>query len=288
MDKERKCKICKDCNINKNIDEFYYVGKDSKDGYRNKCKDCTKKIGEKKRQEIKNSDKKIINKKVCFHCKVEKNISEFNKRNDWKDGYISICKQCNTVYRKQWTEKKKIEKKKIIKNKICSNCKVEKNIKDFTKNNINNDGYHSWCKNCLNNSLKNWRYKNKEKQSKQWKKNREENYIKFKAMEVRRNMITRARKKNLDVDKEYYSIQYFYNLFLTKPYCQCCGIELKLIKDENRYFRHNSPSIDKVDNTKGYIKGNVAIICWTCNRKKSDSTSDELRMIADFIDNWEK
>lgn len=45
-----------------------------------------------------------------------------------------------------------------------------------------------------------------------------------------------------------------------------------------------TPSLDRIDNTKGYVKGNVVIVSWRANRLKSDATADELQKIAVYIE----
>lgn len=45
---------------------------------------------------------------------------------------------------------------------------------------------------------------------------------------------------------------------------------------------NNSPSIDRIDNTKGYTPDNFVIISWRANLLKKDATLDELRKIADY------
>lgn len=37
-----------------------------------------------------------------------------------------------------------------------------------------------------------------------------------------------------------------------------------------------SPSLDRIDNSKGYVKGNVEVICWRANNLKSNATLEEL------------
>lgn len=44
----------------------------------------------------------------------------------------------------------------------------------------------------------------------------------------------------------------------------------------------DSPSVDRIDSTKGYVKGNVIVISWRANRIKGNATPEELRLIADF------
>ena len=50
----------------------------------------------------------------------------------------------------------------------------------------------------------------------------------------------------------------------------------------NPYSVHQDfrPSIDRIDSTKGYIKGNVQIISHKANRLKSNAVGDELMMLA--------
>jgi hypothetical protein len=48
----------------------------------------------------------------------------------------------------------------------------------------------------------------------------------------------------------------------------------------------NSPSVDRVVPSRGYVKGNVVVISWRANRLKSDASVDELRRIASFYDQF--
>lgn len=45
-----------------------------------------------------------------------------------------------------------------------------------------------------------------------------------------------------------------------------------------------TPSIDRVDATCGYVKGNIAIISNKANRLKNNATADELRTVAAWLD----
>jgi len=44
----------------------------------------------------------------------------------------------------------------------------------------------------------------------------------------------------------------------------------------------NSPELDRIDNTKGYVKGNVLVVSRRANRIKNDATVQELEKIAAF------
>lgn len=67
--------------------------------------------------------------------------------------------------------------------------------------------------------------------------------------------------------------------------CPVFGIPLRPVQlgTGKRYARFdNSPSVDRIDSTKGYVPGNVAVISWKANRLKSNATPAELRALADF------
>lgn len=49
----------------------------------------------------------------------------------------------------------------------------------------------------------------------------------------------------------------------------------------------NSPTLDRVICSEGYVKGNIAVICKNCNSKKGHASSTELRRIADWIDSYQ-
>lgn len=68
---------------------------------------------------------------------------------------------------------------------------------------------------------------------------------------------------------------------LTYPkFCPVLGIELDWFLEKRA---ENSPSIDRLDSTKGYIKGNVAVMSWRANRIKNDGTLQEHQMLVDFL-----
>lgn len=84
-----------------------------------------------------------------------------------------------------------------------------------------------------------------------------------------------ARKTKWEWDISYTDIKY-------PLICPILGIELDWFSP---FKQDNSPSFDRIDATKGYIKGNVIVCSWRANRIKNDGTAKELRQIADFLDN---
>ena len=66
----------------------------------------------------------------------------------------------------------------------------------------------------------------------------------------------------------------------------CPLLEIPLIKGK-KSVQENSPTLDRIDSSKGYIKGNVWVISYKANTIKSNATPEELLRIAtnlaDFV-----
>lgn len=63
--------------------------------------------------------------------------------------------------------------------------------------------------------------------------------------------------------------------------CPLLGVEIQLGGDG--LFNMNSPSLDRIDNSKGYVKGNVAVISLKANKLKSDLSVRELQSLASAL-----
>ena len=66
--------------------------------------------------------------------------------------------------------------------------------------------------------------------------------------------------------------------------CPVLGIPLFLKeRTKSNAVNPNSPSLDRIDPNKGYVKGNIQVISWRANNIKRDATPEELRLVADFV-----
>jgi hypothetical protein len=63
-------------------------------------------------------------------------------------------------------------------------------------------------------------------------------------------------------------------------HCPVLGLELDWFAEVRC---EASPSFDRIDPSKGYIPGNVAIISWRANRIKNDGTAEEHKKIANWL-----
>lgn len=62
--------------------------------------------------------------------------------------------------------------------------------------------------------------------------------------------------------------------------CPILGIPLK-VHEGFSGWHDDSPSLDRIVNEKGYVKGNIRIISNRANRLKLDATFDELEKILE-------
>lgn len=67
---------------------------------------------------------------------------------------------------------------------------------------------------------------------------------------------------------------------------ECCpvfGFPLTVAQG-GRGFNDTSPTLDRFNNTKGYVPGNVRVISWRANRLKCDATLEELKALVAYME----
>lgn len=88
------------------------------------------------------------------------------------------------------------------------------------------------------------------------------------------NLKKRAKLKGFDFNLELEDIPQI------PKFCPILGIPI-VINEGNHQPTDNSPSVDRIDSKKGYIKGNIRIISNRANRIKADATIEELRKVLE-------
>lgn len=63
-------------------------------------------------------------------------------------------------------------------------------------------------------------------------------------------------------------------------YCPVLGVKLAR---GDKVHADNSPSLDRLVPSKGYVPGNVAVISYKANRIKNDATVQELQDVLDWM-----
>ena len=64
--------------------------------------------------------------------------------------------------------------------------------------------------------------------------------------------------------------------------CPILGIPLNMNSGKSGAYK-NSPSLDRIDNNKGYIKDNIHVISQLANAMKGGASNEELHKFADWI-----
>ena len=87
----------------------------------------------------------------------------------------------------------------------------------------------------------------------------------------------RAKQKNLEftIDVENPGIE-------IPAVCPVLGIPLFTKRDGTPGGGPNSPSIDRIDNTKGYVPGNIIVVSNRANSLKKDASLTELKQVVNF------
>jgi hypothetical protein len=86
----------------------------------------------------------------------------------------------------------------------------------------------------------------------------------------------RARETNLEFDLTIADI-------IVPELCPHCNIKMEHYIGRGKRA-NNSFSVDRKDSSKGYVKGNVQIICWRANNLKSDATLGELKQLVSWME----
>lgn len=74
--------------------------------------------------------------------------------------------------------------------------------------------------------------------------------------------------------------------FVIPPKCPALGIPLKssMGRRVSGIRIDSSPSMDRIDPKRGYIRDNCIVVSYRANRIKTDASLEEIKMVADFYE----
>ena len=90
-----------------------------------------------------------------------------------------------------------------------------------------------------------------------------------------RRVKTRAIERGHDFDLDLVDI-------VIPDTCPILGIPLVVFKGRSG-GQPNSPALDRIDNSKGYVKGNIMVMSHLANMMKSSATEEQLILFANWV-----
>lgn len=157
--------------------------------------------------------------------------------------------------------------------KACTKCGLIKPLGEFALDKRVRNGRKSYCLECQR--VRSRVYNQSYLRSGRRAESRRANPQSLQLSTMLNSSKKRAREKNLDHD-----IDLAYLRSIAPSHCPYLGVELRWevqngLGVKARTFP-NSPSLDRIDSSKGYVRGNVAIVSHRANCIKNDATEQEL------------
>jgi transcription elongation factor Elf1 len=166
----------------------------------------------------------------------------------------------------------------VLATKTCSSCKEAKFLSEFTLNKAAKDGLQYKCKTCDVTYQKARRENNPNvnEYSRNYQKKRREDF------DYRLQMLLNASKQRAKTKGREHTItlQDIKDKYPPDNHCPVFGFELEF---NSEGFRETSPSIDRIDSSKGYTPENIQIISWKANRIKAYATVEDLEILVAFM-----
>ena len=219
--------------------------------------------------------------KKCRMCNKNRDISNYQIKINSKDGFDNFCKDCNKIKRKKRNDSLKkysIEYNYISPTKICRICNQTKNKSKFSTQNYG-DGYVKKCKSCYRNCKKIW-IKNNPKKKKEYENNYSQNHWQHYIIHTCDNKLRKLKitdKKNYKNLKKEISVT-FLNKLKQKQNEKCHWFGIDIDFSRNDWLR--SPSLDRLDNNKGYTRDNVVLTCRFANLARNRVTK---KVMQNFV-----
>jgi hypothetical protein len=224
--------------------------------------------------------------KICNVCKTPKSIDMFYKDSSQPDGYSYTCSSCELEKKKlayhtraqHYTKESQAAIRALSDRKMCTKCGKLLAWDDFGDRRGSSSGKNSQCKLCDANRGTSYRKSVSLDKSKIDASSMNPNdYLSSIPKMVnplnKTIQATKIRARKLKIDHNI-----GYEDFVPLPTI-CPLLQIPLFYSSNT-ITDNTPSIDRIDSTKGYTKDNVWIVSNKANRIKSNATIDDLELLV--------
>lgn len=188
-----------------------------------------------------------------------------------------------------YTGKKRATTAKENQTKVCSKCNKELPLDAFNKGN-SLYGRRSFCRECEK-KIQNTPEKRKKRREQELLRRQDPEYVKMVNKRDRlrihsnpysiklallRGAKQRAKTKGLEFNIDVSDI-------ILPDTCPLLNVPLSSSCRENTKSVDNSYSVDRINPSKGYVKGNVWVISNKANRIKNDASLDELELLVNNL-----
>lgn len=165
--------------------------------------------------------------------------------------------------------------------KLCNKCRKTLPLDNFHKSTSAKTGRVAYCKLCVKDYNDKYTRKNKLRITEQVKKYQllHRSTAKYTVYALFAAAKTRARFKNLafDLDRAWITEK------VLPMACAATGLTLQLDIDDRYQYNPFRPSIDRIDNAKGYTKDNCQVVSVLYNRTKSEYTHDDVLLMCEYL-----
>ena len=195
------------------------------------------------------------NTKRCKTCLKVTSLENFNKETNALFGYANHCRSCKNSTDRFFVRPTKEEIDSWgLENRKCVECNKIKSFNDFHKHSKCMWGVNTICKECR-----------KTESKKQWENQKTNNLEKV----ILDRTKSRARKNQIEFNLTIKDI------IIPK---ECPVFKVPFVYGDHDW----TPSIDRINPNKGYIKGNVIIVSNKANIIKNNATFDEILKVGNF------
>jgi hypothetical protein len=207
-----------------------------------------------------------VESKKCPRCGETKGRDEFHKDSSRKDGLQAICAECSRKKRREQSRKNAAQiEYPYIEFRVCSTCQEKKHRSEFGKDRYDKYGIRCICLSCT-------RIRNRKNYVKYDRPGEEDSRSRLYKATVNGRLVSllgnakrRAKLKGLDYDLD---LQWLLNLYqIQNGSCVLTGLpfSFEFNKEFKRQFMPFSPSLDRIDSSKGYTKENTRLVCTAIN-----------------------
>ena len=97
----------------------------------------------------------------------------------------------------------------------------------------------------------------------------------------------RTRQSGIPRDDTFLTVAMLTNLFERSPACSMCRVALDYGpkgRGRGAQWRNNSPSVDRFVPERGYVVGNLDVLCRLCNTRKNNHTLESAKLLVEYLE----